>query len=56
MICRSCSTAELINERGIAHMGKGEVRAAETAFAQSEFMHEECLGKCACGHQTGGVK
>lgn len=56
MICRSCSTANLINERGLAHISKGEQRAAETAFAQSEFMHEECLGKCACGHETGGVQ
>lgn len=54
MTCRSCSTADLINERGLAHMLKGEVRAAQTAFAQAEFMHEECLGKCSCGHETGG--
>jgi|688.fasta_scaffold997633_3 hypothetical protein len=53
MTCRSCDTANLINERGIAHIGKGEVRAAETAFTQAEFMHDECLGKCDCPHAIG---
>lgn len=56
MICRSCKTANLINDRGLVHVGKGEMRAAQTAFTQAEFMHEECLGKCECGHKIGEGK
>ena len=55
MICRSCDTANLINERGMTHVEKGEVRSAETAFTQAEFMHDECLGRCDCGHTVRGV-
>jgi hypothetical protein len=55
MICRSCETAGQLNQRGIYHMEKGETRAAETAFAQSEFMHDECVTPdCYCQHRVEG--
>jgi hypothetical protein len=40
----------------MAHVEKNEMRSAQTAFTQAEFMHEECLGKCDCGHKIGDGK
>lgn len=51
MVCSSCKTAGELNERGLKLMERGEVRGAETAFDQSEFFHDDCVG-CDCQHST----
>jgi hypothetical protein len=51
MICVSCKTAGELNQRGLYHIERDEVRAAETVFEQSEFFHDECKG-CDCQHMT----
>jgi hypothetical protein len=51
MICTDCRTAGNLNERGLTAMIEDKKKAAETCFAQSEFMHDQCRG-CDCQHHT----
>lgn len=41
----------MLNQRALQHVKDGQVRAAEAAFTQAEFMHDECKG-CYCQHRT----
>ena len=53
MMCSTCRSAGLLNEKGLWLVGEDRLEAAEHTFSESEGLHDDCSSSgCTCQHFT----